>query len=1803
MVTAKNTKKTFSLSMAFLLAVSIVSPAMAAPTTSVSDKIDLRSTAPELITAKVDSKLNKLFNEDKYVTYLVKMSEQADTALASQKAMELASTQKATPAAAKLSARTSVVSTLRETATRTQIPIQKYLDEQKEAGGVQEYKSYFIVNSLAVTSTKEVMEELALQPGIEKILPNEERFLQEVTVDKNASTPKASDLDSDSSASAADKNKNTEPSDYDPANIEWNIAQVNAPEVWEQGIDGSGIVVANLDTGVDYTHPALASKWRGLDANGNVVDPELSWYDPHSGASLPADTDGHGTHTMGTMVGAEEDGTNIIGVAPGAKWMAVRIFNPSTTDAIILDGAQWLLAPVDEEGNLHPELAPDVVNNSWGGGPGIDEWFRPIVQAWRDAQIFPEFSAGNTTLTNPGGPGSVANPANYPESFATGATDINGNLADFSLLGPSPYDEIKPEVSAPGVNIRSSVPGGSYEGGWNGTSMAGPHTTAIAAMLLQANSSLTVDDLEYILTETATERTDSTYPESPNNGYGHGIVNALDAVGSVLQGVGSVSGRVTIDGDDLTAPELEYTAMESVYAGLDAAFSIDASDNVSITEVSVFARTEGMSRYVYIPAELTSGDALDGTYQAVIPASLIEEPGLEYYIRVNDYGNNGYSTEVHSVEVLEGIEPGYTQDFEQDYVGFLPDLEDPWVWGSPESGPGSAYSGENVIATNLTGTYAPNSSTALIAPPINLADSPEGALLSFKQWYDLEDGSDFGSVYLATEENDYEFEQLLTVTGSSEDWVSQYIDLTAYAGQKVYLAFVLSSDSSAEGEGWYIDDFSLQLPDEVAPAAPSELTGTPSILGDVTLEWTAPADEDLKEYNVYRSLTSDTGYELIGTSAETSYVDSITIEGNATYYYVVKAKDYSGNESDASNEIAVEVAVPETIFSDSFDGDNDNGWTHSGTNDVWERGAPAAPGPASAVTPPNVWGTDLNGTYLVSSNFSLVSPVIDLTSQSTAALTFNHWYEIERNYDDAYVEVTTNGGTTWTEIGYYSHATEGKQWSPVFIDLTSYTGQEIQVRFRFTTDSSVQKAGWYLDDFRVLAVSAPESTASDQKTETDKAKVIEKAPVLSDFVSKQTIATQGDSVSKDGEVGLFSLPVSATVTVVETGRSVRTDAYTGRYSFNHVAGDYNLKVESYGYYPQTVPVTIEDGKTRNVNFQLDEIPQGTITGTVTNERTGEPIADAVVMVMEDAQVSPVRTDENGIYTLQVYEGTYTLSISALDYYSETSAVTVPANDSVTHNFDMKPFIGYAGEIKYDDGTAENARAWNAAGNAWAVRMTPESEAAQVTGASFLFWNTEWPNPGGTAFSYSVYDATGPDGAPGRELAGPFDGTALRNDEWTIVEFPEPVSVTGDFYIVYEQTEANPYSPGLATDESSTVAERAWQRISGAWSASPVDEGNYMIRAHVQYAIGAPVITSPAEDTFTNEESITITGTSNANGSTVTIYNGEEVAATATVEEGQFEAEIDLNVGENVLVAEALVGDEVTDPSTPVTVTLDQAAPELIVTSPEDGETTNAEAYTVRGTVNDEFLDTVTVNGEAAEVAEDGSFEHRLLINSGDNVITVIAADLAGNTTTITRTVTVNWTAPVITNLMPSSDLHIAAGDPVYVSFDSSPGLSASFRVELPGNAPSSMNETPLSETSPGHYEGTYTTSESLRLEGGVIVVRVWDPAGNETEVTALGKVYVTQSGEEPAPPNVAPVAIIQSPNAAQRNRDVTFDASNSYDEDGSIVSYEWNFGDGTTGSGVTASHAYTRSGNYTVELTVTDDQGATNTKTFVIRIR
>lgn len=189
----------------------------------------------------------------------------------------------------------------------------------------------------------------------------------------------------------------------------------------------------------------------------------------------------------------------------------------------------------------------------------------------------------------------------------------------------------------------------------------------------------------------------------------------------------------------------------------------------------------------------------------------------------------------------------------------------------------------------------------------------------------------------------------------------------------MFIQFNLTSDNTVQKAGWYIDDFSVQAPDDIAPGAPVELSATADVLGNVALSWNGPDDEDLESYVVYRSTTSGDEYEAIGNTRATTFTDTATVT-DTTYYYTVAALDYSGNESEKSNEVSISVEVPEDIYVDQFDGNDDNGWTHSGTKDEWERGVPVS-GPASAVSPPNVWATDLDSTYENGSNYSLVSPL------------------------------------------------------------------------------------------------------------------------------------------------------------------------------------------------------------------------------------------------------------------------------------------------------------------------------------------------------------------------------------------------------------------------------------------------------------------------------------------------------------------------------------------------------------------------------------------------------------------------------------------------------------------------------------------------------------------------------------------------------------------------------------------------------------------------------------------------------------
>ncbi|HEY0638232.1 MAG TPA: S8 family serine peptidase [Pseudonocardiaceae bacterium] len=327
--------------------------------------------------------------------------------------------------------------------------------------------------------------------------------------------------------------------------VEWGVNAIKANQVWSTfGVRGEGIVVANIDTGVDWDHPALLSKYRGA----NPVNHNYNWVDPSNACGspslVPCDNNNHGTHTMGTMVG-DDGGTNQIGVAPNAKWIAAKgCESSSCSQAALLGSGQWVVAPTDLTGaNPRPDLRPHIVNNSWGGG-GNNTWYLSTVNAWRAAGIFPAFSNGNS------GPScnTSGSPGDYAESYSSGAYDVNGAIASFSSRGAA-GTRIKPNLAAPGVNVRSAINGGGY-GAFSGTSMASPHTAGAVALMWSAAPTLIGDlaQTSTLLNQTAVDTSDLTCGGTAgnNNVWGEGKLDALNAVTQSPRGpTGILAGRVT----------------------------------------------------------------------------------------------------------------------------------------------------------------------------------------------------------------------------------------------------------------------------------------------------------------------------------------------------------------------------------------------------------------------------------------------------------------------------------------------------------------------------------------------------------------------------------------------------------------------------------------------------------------------------------------------------------------------------------------------------------------------------------------------------------------------------------------------------------------------------------------------------------------------------------------------------------------------------------------------------------------------------------------------------------------------------------------------------------------------------------------------------------------------------------------------------------------------------------------------------------------------------------------------------------
>lgn len=518
-----------------------------------------------------------------------------------------------------------VPAALAAAAEASQAPV---ADTVRDAGG-EVLGSFWLQNMVLVRAGEAAFAELTRSDVVDRIIPNLEVRLSE---------------------------EDSGPATLGERPATWGVERIGADAVHDElGITGEGVRIAVLDTGVDIGHPDLAGKLVTDDPSDPNHPGGWIEFDPSGApvASPPRDTSYHGTHVAGTAVGGDASGTRI-GVAPGAELMAALVIpGGSGTFAQVIAGMQWALDPVDADGNPAGEPA-DVVNLSLGGCGLSQEMIEP-TRNLRAAGIFPAFAIGNDDPFNcPScGPVGSASPGNVYEAVGVGATDIADNVDDRSCGAvldtadwanpPAEWPEqyVKPDLSAPGVDVESADPGGGYRR-ISGTSMATPHVAGAAALIYQAEAGIGVDRALEILT--GTSYFDERYgAQRPNPRFGAGRINAYDAVTEAMLRSG-ISGVVTEagTGTPVGGARVRLDTGRSAVTGPDGAFELRLPAGTYTVEVSQFG---------YEPLAV-DGIVVTGDGYTTVDPQLIPNPRGQITGTVT-YGPTGSTVPGASVRVLD----------------------------------------------------------------------------------------------------------------------------------------------------------------------------------------------------------------------------------------------------------------------------------------------------------------------------------------------------------------------------------------------------------------------------------------------------------------------------------------------------------------------------------------------------------------------------------------------------------------------------------------------------------------------------------------------------------------------------------------------------------------------------------------------------------------------------------------------------------------------------------------------------------------------------------------------------------------------------------------------------------------------------------------------------------------------------------------------------------------------------------------------------------------------------------------------
>jgi subtilisin family serine protease len=475
------------------------------------------SDASAQITDKIDVKLMKA-DPDKTQHIIVVLNEQADISAVDHIHGKEAKTM-------------FVYQTLMSVANQSQGELKTFLADKQIR-----FRDFYIVNMLSLKANLTLIKEIATLQSVKYVIEDSNFKVRNVEPDRT---------------------------DKGLRGIEWNVSYINAPQVWSLGYTGQNVVIGGQDTGYEWNDACLQNKYRGW--NGSSANHNYNWHDAiyannsnNSGTnpcgynlSVPCDDDNHGTHTMGTMVG-DDGGANQIGIAPGAKWIGCRNMERGWgTLSSYVECFEWFLAPYpygNTPSNGDPSKMPHVINNSWGCP--TEEGCNTSNFATMELALNNLRNAGCVIVVSAGNAGPNCSTVNDPAaifsgSFSVGATNNADAIANFSSRGQVTVDgsnRMKPNISAPGVNIRSCIKGTNSYASWNGTSMAGPHVAGLVALLISANPRLAgeVNAIQDIIEQSCIHLTSAqtcggtSGSNIPNNTFGFGRIDALAAVNMAL---------------------------------------------------------------------------------------------------------------------------------------------------------------------------------------------------------------------------------------------------------------------------------------------------------------------------------------------------------------------------------------------------------------------------------------------------------------------------------------------------------------------------------------------------------------------------------------------------------------------------------------------------------------------------------------------------------------------------------------------------------------------------------------------------------------------------------------------------------------------------------------------------------------------------------------------------------------------------------------------------------------------------------------------------------------------------------------------------------------------------------------------------------------------------------------------------------------------------------------------------------------------------------------------------------------------